>query len=97
MPFDLFSKWFCFARDNYLAGQGQRPFWLICGLSFALGHVDASETNSIPPKPFYEIRAEHDPNGIGKFYLGREIADVMGHQAAEQAHGKNGRQPTPVL
>src|SRR5207247_1331272 len=26
---------------------------------------------------------EHDPNGIGKFYMGREIAHVMGHQAAE--------------
>ncbi|WP_206606607.1 class I SAM-dependent methyltransferase [Steroidobacter cummioxidans] len=26
----------------------------------------------------YETRAEHDPDGIGKFYLGREIAHVMG-------------------
>src|SRR5437763_11545053 len=32
--------------------------------------------------PRYETRAEHDPNGIGKFYLGREIAMVMGHEAA---------------
>ncbi len=32
--------------------------------------------------PAYETRAEHDPNGIGKFYFGREIAHVMGHQAA---------------
>jgi SAM-dependent methyltransferase len=31
----------------------------------------------------YEHRKEHDPNGIGKFYLGREIAHVMGHQAAD--------------
>jgi len=31
----------------------------------------------------YEYRREHDPNGIGKFYLGREIAHVMGHQAAD--------------
>jgi ubiquinone/menaquinone biosynthesis C-methylase UbiE len=30
----------------------------------------------------YEWRARHDPNGIGKFYLGREIAHVMGHAAA---------------
>lgn len=30
-----------------------------------------------PPTP-YETRAEHDPDGIGKFYLGREIAHVMG-------------------
>lgn len=27
----------------------------------------------------YEWRAEHDPNGIGKFYMGREIAHVMGY------------------
>jgi ubiquinone/menaquinone biosynthesis C-methylase UbiE len=31
-----------------------------------------------PPSPLYETRAIHDPNGIGKFYLGREIAHVMG-------------------
>lgn len=33
--------------------------------------------------PRYETRAEHDPAGIGKFFLGREIAQVMGHQAAD--------------
>jgi ubiquinone/menaquinone biosynthesis C-methylase UbiE len=26
----------------------------------------------------YETRAVHDPNGTGKFYMGREIAQVMG-------------------
>src|SRR5215470_8372177 len=31
----------------------------------------------------YEIREEHDRDGIGKFYMGREIAQVMGHQAAD--------------
>ncbi|HWX21021.1 MAG TPA: methyltransferase domain-containing protein [Candidatus Binatia bacterium] len=31
----------------------------------------------------YEFRREHDPDGIGKFFLGREIAHVMGHQAAD--------------
>ncbi len=31
----------------------------------------------------YEIRAAHSRDGIGKFYMGREIAHVMGHQAAE--------------
>jgi protein-L-isoaspartate O-methyltransferase len=40
------------------------------------------------PKPTekpsrYEIRKEHDPDGIGKFYMGREIAQVMGHLAAD--------------
>ncbi len=30
----------------------------------------------------YQFSPLHDPDGIGKFYLGREIAAVMGHQAA---------------
>src|SRR5436309_228680 len=30
----------------------------------------------------YERRADHDPDGTGKFYMGREIARVMGHEAA---------------
>src|SRR5579863_10003708 len=28
--------------------------------------------------PRYELRAKHDPNGTGKFYMGREIAQMMG-------------------
>ena len=36
-----------------------------------------------PPSPLYETREMHDRNGIGKFYMGREIAHVMGHQAAD--------------
>ena len=36
-----------------------------------------------PPEPLYETREEHDRNGIGKFFMGREIAHVMGHQAAD--------------
>jgi ubiquinone/menaquinone biosynthesis C-methylase UbiE len=40
------------------------------------------------PKPAdkparYEYRRDHDPDGIGKFYMGREIAQVMGHLAAD--------------
>ena len=30
----------------------------------------------------YSYRQEHDPNGIGKFYQGREIARVMGYAGA---------------
>jgi ubiquinone/menaquinone biosynthesis C-methylase UbiE len=33
----------------------------------------ASQTSSL-----YETRAKHDPNGTGRFYMGREIAQVMG-------------------
>ena len=36
-----------------------------------------------PPLPRYEHNKIHDPDGIGKFYMGREIAWVMGHQAAD--------------
>jgi ubiquinone/menaquinone biosynthesis C-methylase UbiE len=35
------------------------------------------------PEPLYEKRAEHDPNGTGIFFMDREIAHVMGHQAAD--------------
>ena len=42
-----------------------------------------AEDAAKPPQPPYETRAEHDRNGIGVFYLGREIAHVMGHQAAD--------------
>ena len=31
-----------------------------------------------PTPPIYETRANHDPDGTGKFYMGREIAQVMG-------------------
>src|SRR5712691_3927457 len=55
-----------------------------CLLVFALAAV-VSPAEEITNKhaPLYETRSEHDPNGIGKFYLGREIAHVMGHQAAD--------------
>src|SRR5579872_6371546 len=36
-----------------------------------------------PESARYEYRAEYDPDGIGKFYMGREIAQVMGHEAAD--------------
>ncbi len=42
----------------------------------------AAEPPELMPAPRYEYRGDHDPDGIGKFYMGREIAHVMGHQAA---------------
>lgn len=36
------------------------------------------ESEKLPPQPPYETREKHDPNGINKWYLGREIAHVMG-------------------
>lgn len=50
--------------------------------------------------PVYETRRVHDPNGIGKFYMGREIALVMGHQAAgwlERPEREQEEQPAKLL
>jgi precorrin-6B methylase 2 len=35
-----------------------------------------------PPEMRYEYRRNHDPDGIGKFYMGREIAWVMSFHGA---------------
>ena len=51
-------------------------------LTLACSHAQSSKPAD-PALPGYEFRAEHDPNGIGKFFMGREIAQVMGHQAAD--------------
>jgi len=53
-----------------------RKFILVCCCFVAAGAGFAQA-------PGYEYRAAHDPDGIGKFYAGREIAQVMGHQAAD--------------
>jgi protein-L-isoaspartate O-methyltransferase len=56
---------------------------LAVGIVVALaGGILADEPPKKREKPKYEYRDEHDPNGIGKFYLDREIAHVMGYQAA---------------
>jgi ubiquinone/menaquinone biosynthesis C-methylase UbiE len=49
--------------------------------AFAQTKKPASQPAPTPPP--YEYRAEHSRDGIGKFYMGREIAQVMGHQAAD--------------
>src|SRR5262245_22510986 len=45
--------------------------------------ADEPPKTADPKHSGYEYRENHDPNGIGKFYMGREIAHVMGHQAAD--------------
>lgn len=68
---------------------------LVTSVSFGL----ADEPKK-PAKPRYETRRVHDPNGIGKFYMGREIAMVMGHQAAgwlERPEREQEEQPAKLL
>lgn len=50
-----------------------------CILLFGLG-MQARAADLL--QPVYEQRIDHDPDGIGKFYQGREIVQVMGHQGA---------------
>jgi precorrin-6B methylase 2 len=38
----------------------------------------AAQTAPAGSAPAYETRSIHDPDGTGKFYMGREIAQVMG-------------------
>ncbi len=47
------------------------------------GNAADDPAKPVATPPLYEYRERHDPNGIGKFYLGREIAHVMGHEAAD--------------
>src|SRR3974390_648750 len=75
---------------------------LLAGTELAAPHATTNR---------YEFRAQQDPDGIGKFYLGREIAQVMGHEAAdwlerserneeehsEQLVGELGLEPGQVL
>jgi ubiquinone/menaquinone biosynthesis C-methylase UbiE len=59
-----------------------RNVFLVLPVIFAgLVHADGPAKSGKKPNR-YEFRQEHDPDGIGKFYLGREIAQVMGHQGA---------------
>lgn len=58
---------------------------LIMTGSWALGGLFVSalaEGEESPTSGRYEFREEHDRDGIGKFYQGREIAHVMGHLGA---------------
>jgi len=70
-----------------------RSFFAVLLLSLPLHAAE-------PTKSRYETRKDHDPNGIGKFYLDREIAHVMGHQAAnwlERPEREKEEQPKKLL
>ncbi len=44
--------------------------------------LGACGTITATPDNIYQLRTIHSPDGIGKFYQGREIAKVMGHTEA---------------
>jgi precorrin-6B methylase 2 len=74
------------------------PFLILPLLAVVAAHADDK------PKPkaenAYEVRKEHDPDGIGKFYMGREIAQVMGHLGAgwlERPEREREEQPRKLM
>lgn len=64
---------------------GGRWAGFVLGFCLSSLWVQASEapTESGAMPGQYETRRLHDPHGTGKFYMGREIAQVMGHQGAD--------------
>jgi ubiquinone/menaquinone biosynthesis C-methylase UbiE len=64
------------------------PFLLVSGP--AARSDDSSAKSAAQPR--YETRKEYDPEGINKFYLGRQIAQIMGHQAADWLERKEREQ-----
>ncbi|AFZ28670.1 Methyltransferase type 11 [Gloeocapsa sp. PCC 7428] len=57
-------------------------------------------TSSVNSNSTYQYRTIHSPDGIGKFYQGREIAKVMGHTEAlwlERPSREREEQPQKVL
>src|SRR5262245_11058483 len=75
---------------------------LVCCLPVAVGPAPGRAEPALPRDgpPRYEYRKDHDPDGIGKFYMGREIAQVMGHLAAEwldRPEREREEQPTKLM
>src|ERR1700693_4549095 len=60
------------------ASQDQYPANPLIPQEAQLPLASRVQVASPPPRPLYETREVHDPNGTGKFYMGREIAQVMG-------------------
>jgi SAM-dependent methyltransferase len=61
----------------------RRPILLLslCVLAAAASAAPPAAPKA-PAAPRYEYRVEHDPDGTGKFYMGREIAQVVGPGAS---------------
>jgi len=66
-----------FATVGAQNSQGQYP--VTSGKPHPLlnSHAAHGQSAGVPPQAVYEIHSIHDPDGIGKFYMGREIAQVM--------------------
>lgn len=64
--------------------QKQPPIWvsaILLGVFLTLLLL-SPWTLTASAAPVYQQRTAHNPDGIGKVYMGREIAQVMGHTGA---------------
>ena len=76
------------------------PALFLVGLMAPRVDADDPKKPEKPDKSRYEKRRVHDPFGTGKFYMGREIAIVMGHEAAgwlERPEREQEEQPAKLL
>jgi SAM-dependent methyltransferase len=80
MPLGFSSKRL---ENHWLANSNSAMRLLFHGLLCLSFGAGAFAADSVPVTNRYEFRKEHSRDGIGKFYMGREIAHVMGHQAAD--------------
>lgn len=68
-------------RSHIYASWRRLVIALFCTASLLLSSCSLLP-GTIASDGIYTTRTVHDPDGIGKFYMGREIAQVMGHQGA---------------
>src|SRR4051812_1790244 len=89
------------SRKGHLMHRRHLLALLACLPALALAGPAAGQDKKPRKQPDrYEFREQHDPNGIGKFYMGREIALVMGHPAAgwlERPEREKEEQPSKLL
>lgn len=75
----------CFAPVAIACSLGLLSFALpLCVVADEPQTEAVQETKTDDPNAFrYSTREDHDPQGIGKFYMGREIAHVMSYHGAK--------------
>jgi ubiquinone/menaquinone biosynthesis C-methylase UbiE len=70
-------------KSNFLRRFAPWLQAVLLGASTLLAGAQSTNNSPASTASRYEPRAQHDPNGTGIFYCEREIAQVMGHQAAD--------------
>lgn len=78
---DNLNSW---APDKISRLRSTHGLFLLLSVGLACLSLSAAAPleQAVPALPRYEWHAGHDADGTGKFYMGREIAQVMGHQWA---------------